>query len=113
MKRVSRSNSKSAWLRLAGLLALTALIGGCASSPKVTRTSSDEVIDVSGYWNDTDSQMVSTEMIADSLSRVWIDEWRGANGGKPTVIVGSVRNRSSEHINTRTFTKDLDRKSVV
>lgn len=112
MQRVLRSNPGSDWLRLAGLIALMVLIGGCASSPKVTRTSSDEVVDVSGYWNDTDSQMVSTEMIADSLSRVWIDEWRGANGGKPTVIVGLVRNQSSEHINTRTFTKDLERAFV-
>ena len=112
MQRVLRSNPESAWLRLAGLISLMVLIGGCASSPKVTRTSSDEVIDVSGYWNDTDSQMVSSEMIADALSRVWIDEWKGANGGKPTVIVGLVRNQSSEHINTRTFTKDLERAFV-
>ena len=112
MKSVLRSDPKSVWFRLAGLLVLMVLIGGCASGPRVTRTSSDEVIDVSGYWNDSDSQMVSSEMIADSLSRVWIDEWRGATGGKPTVIVGSVRNRSSEHINTRTFTKDLERAFV-
>lgn len=112
MQRVLRSNIESGWLRLAGLIALMVLIGGCASSPKVTRTSSDEVIDVSGYWNDSDSQMVSSEMIADALSRVWIDEWRGASGGKPTVIVGLVRNQSSEHINTRTFTKDLERAFV-
>jgi len=112
MKRVSRSDSKSARLQMAGLFALMILIGGCASTPKVTRTSSDEVIDVSGHWNDSDSQMVSSEMIDDSLSRVWIDEWRGATGGKPTVIVGAVRNQSSEHINTRTFTKDLERAFV-
>ena len=112
MKRVLRSNSRLARFRWAGLLALMVLIGGCASGPRVTRTSSGEVIDVSGYWNDSDSQMVSSEMIADSLSRVWIDEWRGATGAKPTVIVGSVRNKSSEHINTRTFTKDLERAFV-
>jgi hypothetical protein len=112
MKRVLASNSESVWFRLAGLFALMVFIGGCASGPKVTRTSSDEVIDVSGYWNDTDSQMVSSEMIADSLSRVWIDQWRGASGEKPTVIVGLIRNQSSEHINTRTFTKDLERAFV-
>lgn len=112
MKCVSRSDSKSARLQMAGLFALMILIGGCASTPKVTRTSSDEVIDVSGHWNDSDSQMVSSEMIDDSLSRVWIDEWRGATGEKPTVIVGAVRNQSSEHINTRTFTKDLERAFV-
>jgi hypothetical protein len=93
-------------------MALVGGIGGCASGPKVTRTSSDEVIDISGYWNDTDSQMVSSEMIADALSRVWIDQWRGVNGDKPTVVVGSIRNQSSEHINTRIFTKDLERAFV-
>ena len=112
MKRVLRSDSKSTPFQRVGLFALMVLIAGCTSSPKVTRTSSDEVVDISGHWNDTDNQMVSSEMIADSLSRVWIDEWRGATGGKPTVIVGAVRNQSSEHINTRTFTKDLERAFV-
>jgi uncharacterized protein (TIGR02722 family) len=106
------SRSASVWLRLAGLFAVVVLVGGCASRPQVNRTSSDEMIDVSGYWNDTDSQLVSIEMVDDSLSRVWIDEWRGATGAKPVVIVGSIRNQSSEHINTRTFTKDLERALV-
>jgi uncharacterized protein (TIGR02722 family) len=91
---------------------LLALVVGCASTPRVTRTDAGEMIDVSGFWNDTDSRMVSEEMVADSLGRVWIDDWRGATGGKPTVIVGAVRNRSSEHINTRTFVKDLERAFV-
>ena len=116
MKRAVRieSSSRSGWERAAlpmlalGLVALCA----CASTPRVTRTASDDAIDVSGYWNDTDSQMVSSEMVNDSLGRVWIDDWRGATGDKPTVIVGAVRNRSSEHINTRTFTKDLERAFV-
>jgi uncharacterized protein (TIGR02722 family) len=103
---------ESKWLRSIGLLSALIFFAGCSSMPKVTRTSSDEVIDVSGYWNDTDSQMVSQEMIDDSLGRIWIEEWRGATGKKPTVIVGSVRNQSSEHINTRTFTKDLERAFV-
>jgi uncharacterized protein (TIGR02722 family) len=97
---------------LATLFALWVLLGACASRPQVTRTSSDEQIDISGYWNDTDSQNVSSEMIGDSLGRPWIDEWRDATGEKPSVIVGLVRNQSSEHINTRTFTKDLERAFV-
>ncbi len=95
-----------------GLLAAILFLGACASTPRVTRTASDEVIDVSGFWNDTDSRKVSEEMIGDSLSRAWIDDWRGSTGEKPTVIVGAVRNRSSEHINTRTFSKDLERAFV-
>ncbi len=95
-----------------GLLLAILFLSACASGPRVTRTASDEVIDVSGFWNDTDSRMVSEEMIGDSLDRAWIDDWRGATGEKPTVIVGAVRNRSSEHINTRTFSKDLERAFV-
>ena len=99
-------------LRVALLGVVLGLVVGCASTRTVRRTDASEVIDVSGLWNDVDSQQVSEEMIADSLSRVWIDEWRGATGEKPSVIVGAVRNRSSEHINTRTFVKDLERAFV-
>jgi uncharacterized protein (TIGR02722 family) len=109
------STSKSTgrrWAVLVTLVALVALLGGCASGPQVSRHDASEEIDVSGFWNDTDSRLVSEEMVADSLGRVWIDDWRGATGAKPTVIVGAVRNRSSEHINTRTFTKDLERAFV-
>ncbi len=99
-------------LRLSSLLVCVLVLGACASGPKVTRADSDEAIDLSGMWNDTDSQMVSRKMIQDSLGHSWIDDWRGATGNKPTMIVGAVRNRSSEHINTRTFTKDLERALV-
>lgn len=99
-------------LRVALLVVVLGLAVGCASTRTVRRTDASEVIDVSGLWNDVDSQQVSEEMIADSLGRVWIDEWRGATGEKPSVIVGAVRNRSSEHINTRTFVKDLERAFV-
>lgn len=112
MKRAFRSTPTSRWLHRLGPIALIVILGGCASGPRVTRTSSDEVIDVSGYWNDSDSRMVSEEMIADVLNRVWVDDWRGQTGEKPIVIVGTIRNRTSEHINTRTFTKDLERAFV-
>ena len=120
MSRVPQidSETKRGWLRLGDLLSillllsLLALLVGCASGPKVTRTDASEQIDVSGFWNDTDSQLVSEEMVNDSLSGYWIDDWKNTQGDRPTVIVGAVRNRSSEHINTRTFTKDLERAFV-
>ena len=93
------------------LLLVLAFAVGCGGT-KVTRTAVDEQVDLSGLWNDVDSQMVSEEMINDSLSRYWIEDWRDRTGNKPSVIVGAVRNRSSEHINTRTFTKDLERAFV-
>ena len=93
------------------LLVVLAFAVGCGGT-KVTRTAVDEQVDLSGLWNDVDSQMVSEEMINDSLSRYWIEDWRDRTGSKPSVIVGAVRNKSSEHINTRTFTKDLERAFV-
>lgn len=94
-----------------GLLVLLGLALGCGGTT-VKRTAVEEEIDLSGLWNDVDSQRVSEEMINDSLSRYWIEDWRDRTGNRPTVIVGAVRNKSSEHINTRTFVKDLERAFV-
>jgi uncharacterized protein (TIGR02722 family) len=88
--------------------AVCLLLVGCASV-KVDRMAVDETVDLSGRWNDTDSRLVSEEMIGDVLSRSWIDRYRVGQGKDPVVIVGSVRNRSDEHINTQTFVKDLER----
>ena len=79
---------------------------------KVSRVDVAEQIDLSGEWNDTDSQLVSKEMIADALSRPWIDEFVSKKRQKPRVIVGTVKNRSHEHINTQTFVKDLERELI-
>ncbi|CAD7837973.1 MAG: hypothetical protein [Olavius algarvensis Delta 4 endosymbiont] len=88
------------------------MFSGCAST-KVDRIDVDETVDLSGQWNDTDSRLVSEEMIKDVMSRSWLDRYKRANSGHtPAVIVGSVRNRSDEHINTRTFVKDLERALV-
>jgi len=93
-------------------LALVAIIGITGCKTKVERVGVDETIDLSGRWNDTDSQLVSAEMIGDLASRPWIEEYTAKNGQKPVVIVGTVRNKSSEHIETETFTKDLERELI-
>jgi PBP1b-binding outer membrane lipoprotein LpoB len=48
-------------------------------------------------------------MVEDCLNRPWLTEFVQRTGKKPDVIVGAIRNRSSEHIATETFTKDLER----
>ncbi len=91
-------------------LALLSLIAASACSTKVERIDEREAVDLSGAWNDTDSRLVSEEMIRDSLSRPWLQEWGGGPGKKrPAVIVGEVRNMSHEHINVNTFTLDVER----
>lgn len=89
---------------------LTVLLGGCAT--EVKRVAVEQVKDLSGNWNDTDSRLVSEEMIRDSLSTGWIDRHEQKSKKAPSVIVGNVRNLSHEHINTRTFVADLERAFV-
>ncbi|MEE9367406.1 MAG: penicillin-binding protein activator LpoB [Pontiella sp.] len=93
-------------------LALVSVVALTGCKTKVKRVAVDETIDLSGRWNDTDSQLVSAEMIADIASRSWIEEYTAKNGKKPVVIVGTIRNKSSEHIETETFTKDLERELI-
>lgn len=88
----------------------TLILNGCAT--EVKRVAVDEVKDLSGNWNDTDSRLVSEEMIRDALSQGWIDRHEKKTKKTPTVIVGEVRNLSHEHINTRTFVADLERAFV-
>lgn len=91
-------------------LALLALVAASACSTKVERLDESQAVDLSGAWNDTDSRLVSQEMIQDSLSRAWLQEFRGRPGqNRPAVIVGEVRNLSHEHINTSTFTLEVER----
>lgn len=83
------------------------MLAGC--TPTVTRVDSDTVTDLSGNWNDTDSRLVADEMIQDALSRSWLNNFNRDKGRTPTVIVGTVRNLSHEHINTATFVADMER----
>ena len=104
---------KRTMLLLLSAVLIATMLFGCGTDKKhkrVARVASDEVVDLSGRWNDTDSQMVSETMIKDCLSFPWIEDFMAANGGnKPVVIVGRVVNKSHEHINTETFVKDLER----
>jgi len=92
------------------ILASFLFLSGC--STKVTRMDVDEVKDLSGAWNDTDSRMVSEEMIDDMLQRPWVNEYQNSNGKRPTVIVGEIRNLSHEHINVNTFVADIEREMI-
>jgi hypothetical protein len=105
-------NRRAAYIIVLALL-VTSISSGCGGpSVNVTRTEADTVTDLSGNWNDTDSRLVSEEMISDCLSRPWLGEFTGREGSKPVVIVGFVRNKTSEHIATETFVNDLQRELI-
>jgi hypothetical protein len=95
-------------------LAVFLTLASCATAPSrsVTRVSSDTQIDLSGRWNDTDAQQVALAMIGDVLSRPWLGDFNAETKRKPVLIVGEVRNRSDEHIETLVFTKSLERELI-
>ncbi len=94
------------------LLVIIATTVACSSPRKVQRIDDSQQIDLSGRWNDTDSKLVAEEMTRDVLSRPWSSEFVEEKGKKPTVIVGVIRNKSSEHISTETFINDIERELV-
>ncbi|HID48224.1 MAG TPA: penicillin-binding protein activator LpoB [Chromatiales bacterium] len=89
---------------------LLLLLAGCGT--QVERVDVKEVHDLSGAWNDTDSRLVSEEMIEDMVSRAWLNDYTSRYGQKPAVIVGTIRNLSHEHINVNTFVNDI-RKAMI
>ena len=94
-------------LKIAIICIPLVLIVACGGK-KVTRIDTDTTVDLSGKWNDADSRMVAEEMIKDCLSKPWYQRYEG-DQLTPRIIVGKVRNRSHEHINTETFVKDIER----
>jgi hypothetical protein len=100
--------NKTLTMGLVGLSAI--LLTACGTSVK--RIAVTDEVDLSGAWNDTDSRLVSEEMIQDALSRPWVSNFVRKDGHPPAVIVGTVRNLSHEHINVRTFVADMERALV-
>ena len=97
------------YLTLIFSIILMMFVNGCGTQ-KVTRVDTNEVIDLSGRWNDTDSRLVAEEMVKQVLSGAWLNNYMEAHDGKkPVVIVGLIYNKSHEHINSDTFVKDVER----
>ena len=81
-------------------------LAGCAT--EVIRKDTKDVVDLSGRWNDTDARMVAEEMVKTCTEGKWISQFNKDKGRDPVVIVGTVTNRSNEHINARVFVEDLE-----
>lgn len=92
-----------------GVIALAALTLVSCQSRQVTRVSPDQTIDLSGRWNDTDARLTGEAMIQEALGTQWLTDFTQQNSRKPVVIVGFVKNKSSEHIDAEPFMKDLER----
>src|SRR5438552_3016974 len=85
------------------------MLGGCSSGTKVTRVDEGVVTDLSGRWNDNDSRMVAETMVKEALVSPWLENYVRAKSKQPVVVVGTILNRSHEHIDVQTFVTDLSR----
>jgi uncharacterized protein (TIGR02722 family) len=96
------------------LILIIIIIGLCSCGPtrNVTRTNSETITDLSGRWNDTDSRLTAEKMISSLLNSNWISIFESQNNRKPVIIIGNILNRTSEHIQTITFIKDVERELV-
>lgn len=92
---------------LLGVLLVLELVG-CAPT-RVQRVDERTVIDLSGKWNDTDAQMVADAMIGECLSRPWRGRFVDSTGRLPVVVVGTVFNKTDEHIDADVFIHNLER----
>ncbi|MEJ2481543.1 MAG: penicillin-binding protein activator LpoB [Gemmatimonadota bacterium] len=100
---ITRSRAAAAAFLLGAVV-----LAGC-SNKNVSRIEPDTVTDLSGRWNDTDSRLVANALIQQSLTDPWLSRYATGHAGEtPAVIVGSFRNRSSEHIPVNTFVNDLE-----
>lgn len=98
--------------RRSALPAVLLTVAACGGT-RVDRIDPGSTVDLSGYWNDTDSRLVADEMIADALGTPWRRQFMQRNAGElPTVIFGTVRNRTTEHIAVNTFLRDIERAFV-
>ena len=92
-------------------LAALATAAGCTSTT-VTRVPTEEQIDLSGRWNDTDSQHAAQALVDQSMATPWVDNFLLAKSEKPTLIIGTIRNKTPEHIAVKTLVADLERSFI-
>lgn len=92
-------------MRTVALIALL-LLGSCART--VTRIDPATSTDLSGRWNDTDSREVATSMINDLLNSEKFKEYAKTLGRKSAILVGEVKNKTTEHIDAENYIKKME-----
>jgi hypothetical protein len=85
------------------------ILGGCTSTPKVSRVDAGTVVDLSGYWNDSDIRIVCDSLIKDCLDSPRMSIALAQMGKAPVFLVGPFRNESDEHIDTTIIADVMER----
>jgi hypothetical protein len=95
-------------------LCVLALVAGCSSGKQVTRIEDTSTqIDLSGKWNDIDSQQMAEGLVRDSMTgTTWIENHIEARGERPTIIIAPIKNNTLEHIPQKTLVADLEKQFI-
>lgn len=99
------------WMTLAAATVGVGVLAGCKSR-EVTRVDPTEVRDLDFRFDEDDARMTADTMVRDALNQGWIDRWMGANEQRPVVIVGTVRNETSDYLDSKLFTKQIERELI-
>lgn len=96
------------FMSVLAVLVVAALFVSCAGTT-VQRVDANTITDLSGRWNDTDAQLVAEQIVKESLTFPWLVKFVKKTGKEPKVIVGEIRNKTDEHIDTDVFRKAIER----
>lgn len=96
-------------LALTFFAASTVTVASCTPTRDVYRQDPQSVIDLNYRFSDDDARMTARAMIDDCLDSGWLEAWREEHGKKPVIIVGTVKNETSDYIDTKLFTKQIER----
>lgn len=96
-------------MRSSILVSFAAMFALSGCSPRtVSRVDPNQAIELSGRWNDTDSRLVAEKMSEELLNSEKYKEYAKELGREPAIIVGLIRNKTSEHIDTDIFIKKFE-----
>lgn len=95
------------FLKFTSIVIAALVLWSCGPSQEISRVDPGSQSDLSGNWNDTDARMVAEDMTSDILSAAWLH-----NEDSPVLIVGNIRNNTTEHIRTDIFIKEMERAIV-
>lgn len=88
------------------IIILVVLCSACSRT--VTRVDPSQQVDLSGRWNDTDSRTVADKMIYDLFDSETFKNYAKQLGRKPVIVVGPIRNKTSEHIDADNYVKKFE-----
>ncbi len=90
----------------ANLLIVSSLFFFSCGSTSVKRYEANESVkDLSGYWNDNDVNQVCTTLIDSCIKSKRVANFKSTNGRAPVVIIGTIKNKSVERIDTSILSK--------